>query len=297
MDNQRRFPLILSSFWLKIIALLTMTIDHVGYMLEPMTVGVVFRYIGRLALPLFVFMIVEGAIHTKNFKKYALRLGVMAGFISLAILLSEVIPFFKNNGFSMRDEGNIFIDLLLCAVAVYLLRQDKWYLKLLALLPLAFGITSFIVSAYECVGCGNIVYWFPFFIRTQYGFYAVLMALLFYGATLLTKAFSSYHSSITGVDKQLYVGSNFERHVNNIFSVFAIIIATFVLYFVCKNMPSGTISLNIDVQLIAMVSGAFILLYNGERGYNKKWFQYGSYFYYIVHLAVIYLVFYLITLI
>jgi len=94
MDNQRRFPLILSSFWLKIIALLTMTIDHVGYMLEPMTVGVVFRYIGRLALPLFVFMIVEGAIHTKNFKKYALRLGVMAGFISLAILLSEVIPFF-----------------------------------------------------------------------------------------------------------------------------------------------------------------------------------------------------------
>ena len=30
MDNTRKFPLILSSFWLKIIALLTMTIDHVG---------------------------------------------------------------------------------------------------------------------------------------------------------------------------------------------------------------------------------------------------------------------------
>ena len=139
MDNTRKFPLILSSFWLKIIALLTMTIDHVGlaFDIEP------FRYIGRLALPLFCFMIAEGAIHTRSFKKYALRLGVMASVISLAILLSEVVPVFKNNGLSMRNDGVIFIDLLLGAVAVYLLRQNKWYLKLLAILPLAFGVTSY----------------------------------------------------------------------------------------------------------------------------------------------------------
>lgn len=85
MDNTRKFPLILSNFWLKIIALLTMTIDHLGYLLPSYNpeLANVFRYIGRLALPLFCFMIVEGAIHTKNFKKYALRLGIMASIISL----------------------------------------------------------------------------------------------------------------------------------------------------------------------------------------------------------------------
>ena len=34
MDKERRFPIVLSSFWLKVVALLTMTIDHVGYMLQ-----------------------------------------------------------------------------------------------------------------------------------------------------------------------------------------------------------------------------------------------------------------------
>ena len=128
MDNTRKFPLILSNFWLKVIALLTMTIDHLGFLLPRFNpeLANVFRYIGRLALPLFCFMIVEGAIHTKNFKKYALRLGVMASLISLGILFSDIIPFFRDNGFSMRNEGVIFIDLLLGATAAFCLRQKKW---------------------------------------------------------------------------------------------------------------------------------------------------------------------------
>ena len=118
MDNKRKFPLVLSNFWLKLIALLTMTIDHIGYLLPYSTTALIFRYIGRIALPLFCFMIAEGAIHTKNFNKYAFRLGLMASLISIAIIGSELIPYFKEQGFSMRDEGNIFIDLLLGAVAI-----------------------------------------------------------------------------------------------------------------------------------------------------------------------------------
>ena len=294
MDNKHRFPLILSSFWLKIIALLTMTIDHIGYLLEPSQVGYVFRYIGRLALPLFVFMIVEGAIHTKNFKKYALRLGIMAAFISLAILLSDVVPYFKNNGFSMRDEGDIFIDLLLCALAVFLLRQKKWYFKALAILPVAYGIASFVATALESCGCYGHILWFPFFLRTQYGFYAIVLAVLFYLATLATHFVCKYSSGFTGIDVEMYKGSNFERNVNNLFAVGALVIATLIHYFVGEYMPPRFVYWDYNMQLLAMASGAFILLYNGNRGYNKKWFQYGSYFYYIVHLAILYLIFSLI---
>ena len=287
MDNNRKFPLILSGFWLKVIALLTMTIDHIGaaYDILPM------RYIGRLALPLFCFMIAEGAIHTKNFKKYALRLGIMASAISIAIIGSEYIPFFKNNGLSQRNEGVIFIDLLLGALAVFLLRQKKWYIKLLAILPFAYGITSYIAASLDCCRCYGEIWFVPFFMRTQYGWYAITMTIGFYLAYLLSQAFINYRSSITGIDRDLYKDSNFERHTINIISVLLLAILTVINYF-CDSYMSERFYCNymLSVQLFAIVSGAFILLYNGRRGYNKKWFQYGSYLYYPLHMAIIALV-------
>ena len=49
-----------------------------------------------------------------------------------------------------------------------------------------------------------------------------------------------------------------------------------------------------DLQLFAILAGVFILLYSGLRGYNKKWFQYGSYIYYLLHMLIIGVIFYLI---
>ena len=296
MDNTRKFPLILSNFWLKVIALLTMTIDHLGFLLPRFNpeLANVFRYIGRLALPLFCFMIVEGAIHTKSFKKYALRLGVMASLISLGILFSDIIPFFRDNGFSMRNEGVIFIDLLLGATAAFCLRQKKWYIKALSILPLLYSVASFIATALESCGCHGQILWFPFFMRTQYGWYAVLMCILFYFAAPLTNIFISYLSNTTGIDKENYKGSNIERNANNIISVLMLAAATLLLYGCGELMPVKYVFWAQNLQLFAIVSGAFILLYNGYRGYNKKWFQYGSYLYYPLHMAILYLIFSLI---
>ena len=296
MDNTRKFPLILSNFWLKVIALLTMTIDHLGFLLPRFNpeLANVFRYIGRLALPLFCFMIVEGAIHTKNFKKYALRLGVMASLISLGILFSDIIPFFRDNGFSMRNEGVIFIDLLLGATAAFCLRQKKWYIKALSILPLLYSVASFVATALESCGCHGHILWFPFFMRTQYGWYAVLMCILFYFAAPLTNIFISYLSNTTGIDKENYKGSNIERNANNIISVLMLAAATLLLYGCGELMPVKYVFWVQNLQLFAIVSGAFILLYNGYRGYNKKWFQYGSYLYYPLHMAILYLIFSLI---
>ena len=69
----------MTSFSLKIIALITMFLDHISY---PIFGG--FSYlnlIGRIAFPIFAFQISEGFIHTKNVKKYMLRLLLFA-FIS-----------------------------------------------------------------------------------------------------------------------------------------------------------------------------------------------------------------------
>ena len=53
---------------LKIIALITMLIDHIGLVFFP---GIeIFRIIGRISFPIFAFMIAEGCEHTENKKKY-----------------------------------------------------------------------------------------------------------------------------------------------------------------------------------------------------------------------------------
>ena len=290
MENERKFPLVLSSFWLKIIALLTMTVDHVGllFRIEP------FRYIGRLALPLFCLMIAEGVIHTKSFKKYVLRLGIMASAISLIIVLTDVVPLIKNNGGSMKDARVIFIDLLLGAVAVYCLKNKRWYIKLLALLPLAYGITSYIVTCHDACGCQGEVLWFPYFLRTQYGWFGIALVIGFYFATLLGRLFVKSFSAQSGTDPNLYKDSNLERNAINIVSVLLLAVLSVILYF-----SESFINANIyympaamtDIQIYAIISGAFILLYNGRRGYNRKWFQYGSYLYYPLHLAIIVLIF------
>ncbi len=61
---------------LKVLAMIAMTCDHVGLQLLPQ-VGIL-RLIGRLALPIYAYLIAEGCRHTRNRKRYLFRLASMA---------------------------------------------------------------------------------------------------------------------------------------------------------------------------------------------------------------------------
>ena len=79
----------LSNFDLKIIAIITMTIDHIGAIMYPNID--IFRIIGRVSFPIFAFLLVEGFKHTSNKLKYFLRL------ILFAIITKPIYDYAFNN--------------------------------------------------------------------------------------------------------------------------------------------------------------------------------------------------------
>ena len=66
----------LSGNQLKLIALITMTLDHIGVQLLPQYP--ILRLIGRLSLPIYAFLIAEGCHHTRNKFKYLALMATLA---------------------------------------------------------------------------------------------------------------------------------------------------------------------------------------------------------------------------
>ena len=99
---------------LKVIAMITMVIDHIGAVLFPNVLWL--RLIGRISFPLYVWLLVMGFLHTSGFKRYMLNMGIFA-------LLSE-IPFDLALWGKVGFEGqNIYFALLLSLIMLYFLKH------------------------------------------------------------------------------------------------------------------------------------------------------------------------------
>lgn len=70
---------------LKLIALAAMTADHIGVQLFPQVL--ILRLIGRLALPIFAYMIAQGCRYTRSKARYILTIAAVA-------LLCQIVYFF-----------------------------------------------------------------------------------------------------------------------------------------------------------------------------------------------------------
>ena len=271
-----------------------MVCDHVGLAIIsffPYTAGIaqasnVLRCIGRFALPLFLFMIVEGVIHTKNIKKYLLRLGIMASIITTFLMIITYVDF--SNYFNVspiEGAGNIFLDLTLVALTIYLLKQENKYLKLLILLPIAISFISFFVKCYE-YDTAAAVHWYPNWLYLQYDGMSLSMGVGFYFSYKIADFYIEATTAKNGMDKSVWEASGNYRLLVNIISA-AVILFVSIIYYLFKYIWPKGVYWDASTQLFAIFSGAFILLYNGKRGYNAKWFQYGSYLFYPVHLIII----------
>lgn len=123
------YKLSLTSFQLKCIALVTMFLDHFGKLWRPflsLSYYNAFRAIGRIAFPLYAFLLVEGFFYTRNREKYLLRLIIFS-------LVSE-IPFDIGLHYSLQDQipgilvnkyQNVFFTLSIGFIAMMYLSRAK----------------------------------------------------------------------------------------------------------------------------------------------------------------------------
>ncbi len=125
----------LSGSALKLIAVITMLIDHSSICFAPLlgspalhlfryrvTPYLALRFVGRLAFPIFCFLLAEGFRHTRSKPRYALNLLIFA-------LLSELPYNLFNSGALRHPTQNVFFTLLLGYLAIWALdafRQTTW---------------------------------------------------------------------------------------------------------------------------------------------------------------------------
>ncbi len=134
----------ISRLSLKIIALLTMILDHISILFFPE--ATILRLIGRMAFPLYCFLIVDGYFHVKDDKK---RLCKYILNILLFAIITEV-PFnllFYNRYFYFLQQ-NVLFDLFLGLIMLILLDQVKnnKALKIFYFLMTAFLSTIFFAN-------------------------------------------------------------------------------------------------------------------------------------------------------
>lgn len=159
---------------LKLVAIITMVVDHVGVIFFP---GVLFlRLIGRIAFPLFCWGIVIGAERTKDWKKYLLRMLVMA-FVSQ--------PFYMLALNHTLTQFSVMVTLLLGLLAIIGMQKKCYY--------------SHIWAPVVCLILGASF-------QMDYGWRGVLLIILMYftrasagGLAALMTAFCLYWGTGSGV--------------------------------------------------------------------------------------------------
>lgn len=150
--NQRWSIQCLDSFQLKCIAIVSMALDHTGAVLYPSQIWL--RCLGRIAFPIFCFLIVEGFFHTRDVRRYMGRLGVFA-------LISEIPYDLAFRGVPLEyAHQNVFFTLLIgIGMMVLLERNREWPVKAVILL---------------------LAMWLAVLIRSDYNFRGVLLIFVFY---------------------------------------------------------------------------------------------------------------------
>ena len=300
----------MTSTRLKILALIFMTIDHIGEFIPNMPIW--FRWIGRMSAPIFFFCAAEGIHHSSDKKQYLKRLWKMS---FLMVLIEAVLPPLAEIYFgvvAVYCSNNIFLSIFLGTLLVYLLEQSKadkakrikyisfyaGYQMLLLILGIVWEQFDTILAPLNSI---------PILCDAERIIFTALGAFGFMeGNVILTSAIVLFYICRNNKKK---LGIWYSAYCALYFLVFVPQLPLKAIHFMSRcNVPNAFIEivrtvgklfglqtifsagnfenslLNVTYQWMMIFALPFLLMYNGERGKNlKKIF----YIYYPAHLVVL----------
>lgn len=139
---------------LKIIAVVTMLVDHIGWQFFPDIIW--FRVVGRIAFPIFAFFIAQGMFYTRSRKKYILNM------LGIGVISQIPYMFLSYRMYNL----NIMFTFILASLVIVLIEElnkkpNVWYSILLGVI----FVVSVILSAFGIL---------------NYGFLGMILVLCFY---------------------------------------------------------------------------------------------------------------------
>ncbi len=153
---------ILTSNQLKIIAMAAMTLDHIGLVLLPDYP--ILRVIGRLAMPIYAFLIAQGCRYTRSRKRYFTRLFALG-------MLCQAVYWFA--------EGSMYQCILITfSLSVGLIGAIDRAVKEKTPAAAALALASVGAAAFVCLGLPRILSGTDF--ALDYGFLGVLLPVAAY---------------------------------------------------------------------------------------------------------------------
>ncbi len=272
--------LIINNEILKLIALIAMTLSHVGLFISSSNSNLsnIFLIIGSISFPLFLFLNLESNTYTSSNIKYILRLLIMSIVIYLGIL---IISLTSNNEF--YKYGNIFIDLLLYSLIYFLIIKYKSNLKYIYLfiIFIYFIITHLIKI--DIISINNSLYKIVGGLFPQYNLFGLFLFLI----TLLS--FKVYTSKVNKINKE-FINSNDYKFSLNI--IYCIILAIFSLIaYAFTYIDKNYLGVDLVYSTYIVLGALFIIFYNHKKVTNSKIIKYSFYLYYPLHLVILYLIF------
>lgn len=134
----------MNSLYLKIIALSTMLIDHIGAIF--LKDVILLRVIGRLAFPIYCFLLVEGYFNTKDIKKYLSRLLIFAFISEIPFNLAFYDSFF------WFDTLNVYFTLFIGLLVIYFCERYTHPIYKIFICFIGMLVAELIKSDYSSVG-------------------------------------------------------------------------------------------------------------------------------------------------
>ncbi len=252
----------MTTFQIKLIAIAAMVIDHIGLFFFPQIL--VLRIVGRLAFPLFAWLIANGAYYSKNIKKYLARLFFFA--------LVAQIPFIIINRLIDPSfwELNVLFTLFLGLLAILLIKKSKNVVSVCLMIILNALIASLFNMEYGAMGVLAVVIFYHFF--RDFRKMIMLQICLF---TIF---------SITPII--FYIALTRGVHLTVPTTTLPLCLPTWthICLLVSMAFPPSFISQTL-IEPLGLFSLIFVGFYSNQEGRKIKYF---FYWFYPIHLVIFY---------